>query len=85
MCLGTSQKATPPTVSLPVIPPPPPPPAPAPTAQGLTIGKDRRLTQLERTLGAATAGRKGSTGNNLRIDLGSTSPLGTNGLNIPQG
>lgn len=64
---------------IPVAPPPPPPPAP--TAQGLTIGKDRRSTPLQ-TLFATALGKRAK--NPLRIDLGGTDAAAGSGLNIPQ-
>lgn len=67
---------------LPITPAPPPPPAP--TAQGLTIGKDRKSSPLQQLFANALAGRKPR--NPLRIDMGGgVDAAAGNGLNIPQG
>ena len=79
MCMGGS---SPKTTALAVPPPPPPPPpAPAPTAQGLTVGADRRTAPLQQFLQTAISAnrRRGTTA--LRTDLAGVG--GDTGLNIP--
>nr|WP_140393680.1 hypothetical protein [Nitrospira cf. moscoviensis SBR1015] len=67
----------------PVVPPPPPPPPPAPTAQGLTIGKDRKAVPLRQFLSNAVGAARRKT--SLVIPMGGTDAAAGAGLNIPQG